>query len=121
GLFEIARRRRPAPAFLRRQLKVAGTFLFRSVEIVGARNAGLLRRFDKSFAKRMRLADIGNRQWTPGTMKLVSAALLILGALEVGEDILERPAGIAELAPVIVVLVLAADIEKPIDRTGTAQ
>ena len=43
------------------------------------------------------------------------AALLILGATEIWQDIFEAPAGVAELAPVIVIGGLAADIKEPID------
>src|SRR5262249_50285362 len=43
------------------------------------------------------------------------------GALEVGQHVGGRPARIAQLPPVIVVLVLAADIDHAVDRTRPAQ
>ena len=54
-------------------------------------------------------------------MKCIWAALLILGAPEIGQHIVETPANIAELPPMIEVLRLAADIEQTIDRTRSAQ
>ncbi len=47
-------------------------------------------------------------------MQIVGAALLILGAAEIGQHVFEGPAGIAELPPVIVILVLAADVSSPL-------
>src|ERR1700722_8461658 len=68
----------------------------------------------------MRLADVRDRQWAADTMQIVGAALLILGALEVGQYVLKRPAGVTELPPVIVVLMLAADVEQAVDRARSA-
>src|SRR5438046_2929196 len=69
----------------------------------------------------MRLADIGNRKWSADTVEVVAAATLILGAPEIGQHVGEAPAGIAELPPMIVILVLAADLEQTVDRTRSAQ
>ena len=69
----------------------------------------------------MRLADIGDRERAADAVQLVGAALLILGAPEIRQHVGESPAGIAELPPVIVILVLAADIEQPVDRARSAQ
>src|SRR6266566_1580538 len=118
---QIADRRRPAPAVFRRQLEIAGALLRRAVEIIVARNAGLLRGLDEGFAERMRLADIGNRKWSADTVEVVAAATLIFGAPEIGQHVGKAPAGIAELPPMIVILVLAADIEQTVDRTRSAQ
>src|SRR5262249_54809195 len=48
-------------------------------------------------------------------------ARLVLGAAKIGQHILEAPTGIAELAPMIEVGRLAADIEQAIDRARPAQ
>ena len=72
---------------------------------------------DERFAERMRLANIGNRERSANAMERIGAALLILGAPEIGQNIVETPADIAELPPMIEVLRLAADIEQTIDRT----
>ena len=50
-------------------------------------------------------------------MKLVRAALLIFGAPKIGQHLGKAPAGIAELPPMVVILVLAADLEQAVDRT----
>jgi hypothetical protein len=54
-------------------------------------------------------------------MKLVFAALLILSLFEIRQHVLIAPADIAELAPLIEILFLAADIDEPVDRARTAQ
>src|SRR5579883_3430401 len=54
-------------------------------------------------------------------MERIGAALLILGSLEIGQHVLEAPAEIAELAPVIEILLLPADIDEPVDRARPAQ
>ncbi len=108
----------PAP---RRELEVSGAFLGRTVEVVVAGEARLLRSLDEGLAQRVRLADIGDRERTAGAVQRIGAALLVLGPPEVGQHVLETPAGIAELAPVVVVGGLAADIEKPVDRARSAQ
>ena len=57
----------------------------------------------------------------PTAVQRVLAALLVLGAAEVGQHVVEAPAGIAELAPVIEILGLAAQIEQAVDRARSAQ
>ena len=81
----------------------------------------MLRGVDEGFAQRVRLAHIGNRERAARAVQFIRAALLVLGAPEVGQHILEAPAGIAELPPVVVILGLTANIEQAIDRTGAAQ
>ena len=113
--------RRAAAPIARGQLEIARAFLARPVEIVVARKAGLLGRRDERFAQRMRLAHIGDGERSAGAVQRIGAALLILGAPEIRQHILEAPAGIAELPPVIEILRLTADIEQAIDGTRSAQ
>ena len=54
-------------------------------------------------------------------MEIVGAALLVFGLLEIGQHVVITPAGIAALAPAIVILVLAAHIEQAVDRARSAQ
>src|SRR5579883_3184249 len=54
-------------------------------------------------------------------MERIGAALLILGSLEIGQHVLEAPAEIAELAPVIEILLLPADIDEAVDRARPDQ
>jgi len=100
----------------RGQLEIAGAFLGGPVEIIVTRKARLLRGRNESLAQRMRFAHIGNRKGPAHPMQRILAACLIFGAAKVGEDILEAPAGIAKLTPMIEVRRLAADVEQPIDR-----
>src|SRR5262245_39961890 len=69
----------------------------------------------------MRFAHVGHRERSAHPMQRILAALLVLGAAKIGQHILEAPAGIAELAPMIEVRRLAADIEQAIDRARPAQ
>src|SRR5262249_22885035 len=85
------------------------------------RKARLLRGRYESLAQRMRFAHVGNRQRPAHPMQRILAARLVLGATKVGQHILEAPAGIAELAPMIEVRRLAADVEQAIDRARPAQ
>ena len=51
----------------------------------------------------------------------LGAAHLVFGALEVGQHVGRRPAGVAELAPQVEVLVLAADVDHAVDAGRTAE
>src|SRR6516165_5470849 len=103
------------------QLEITGAFLGGPVEIVVAGKARLLRGRDESLAQRMRFAHVGNRERPAHPMQRILAARLVLGAAKIGQHILEAPAGIAELAPMIEVRRLAADVEQAIDRARPAQ
>src|SRR5215510_8291804 len=118
---QVAHGRRPTASVARRQLIVAGALLGRTVEVVVARKARLLHRCQESLAQRMRLAHIGDRERSADAMPGIFAALLVLGAAEVGKHVGEAPAGVAELAPMIEILVLAADIEEAVDGARSAQ
>ena len=118
---QIADRGRPAPAILRRELEIAGALLRRPVEIVVARIARLLRGVDERLAQRMRLADVGDGERPADAVQRVLAPLLVLGAAEVRQHIVEAPAGIAELPPMIVIRRLAAQIKQAVDRARPAQ
>ncbi len=54
-------------------------------------------------------------------MKFVGAAFLILGLAEIRQHVVIRPAGVAELAPEIEILALAADVDQAVDRRRAAQ
>src|SRR5258708_8732949 len=49
------------------------------------------------------------------------SARLVLGFLEIRQDVIKTPARVAKLAPAIVILVLATDIKQAVDRTRSAQ
>ena len=52
----------------------------------------------------MPFARIGDRQWPADAVQVVLAALLILGAAEIRQHVVEAPTRIAELTPVVEVL-----------------
>ena len=118
---EIADRRRPSTPTTRGELEIAGAFLPGPVEIIVARKARLLRGRDESLAQRMRFTHIRDRERPAHPVQRILSALLVLGAAEIGQDILEAPAGIAELPPMIEVRRLAANIEQTIDRARPTQ
>src|SRR5262249_56695935 len=91
------------------------------VDVWVAGEAGRLRRLEEGLARRVRLAYVGDRERPAGAVQRVLAALLVLGAAEVGQHVLEAPAGVAELAPAVVVGVLAAHIEEAVDRARAAE
>src|SRR5262249_58657169 len=55
------------------------------------------------------------------TAQRLVAASLVLGATKIGQHILKTPAGIAELAPMIEILRLTADVQETIDRARPTQ
>src|SRR3546814_644548 len=66
-------------------------------------------------------ARVRDAEWPVTAVDLVLAALIAFRPLEVGKHVLVGPAGIAELAPMVEVLALAADIDQPVDGTRPAE
>ena len=118
---EIAGRGRGAHAVAHRGLVIAGAFLRRSIEIVIARIAALHRRFDIGDGQRMPVAQVRDRERPAGSMEFIRAAFVVLRLAEIGQDVVEAPAGIAELPPKVEVLRLSADIDQTVDRTRAAE
>ena len=114
------RRARPPPA-PRRGLKPSGAFLGGAIEVGIFRNAGFGRSLDEGVRQRIRMPRIRHRQRPAAAVKFIRAALLIFRRLEIRQHVVEPPSGIAELPPAVVILVLAAHIEQPVDRTRPAQ
>src|SRR6266513_1826242 len=67
-----------------------------------------------------RAVHCGGVEISLSTMDLTGAFAPALGFLEEGQAVVPRPAAIAELGPVVVILGLAADINEPVDRAGSA-
>src|SRR4029077_6774336 len=108
---EVGARRAPAPPVPHGGLEIAGALLGGTVEIVVAGHADFLRGADEGLADLVRLDLVRHCGRASRAMELVRAARLRFGFLEIREDVLVAPAHIAELAPVVEVLSLAADIE----------
>src|SRR5215470_5608092 len=120
-LLEIAGRGRGPHAIAHGGLVIARAFLRRSVEIVIARISALQRRLDVSLDERMTIAQIRNRERPAGTVEFICTALVVLRLAEIGEDVIETPTGIAQLAPMVKILRLSADIDQSVDRTGSTK
>ena len=118
---QIGRGRAPAPAVFLSHLKEPASELHGAVEIRVERQAGLLRRLDENMAKWAGERAFGVIERAIGAVKAVVQALVALGLLEVGQHVVVAPAGIAELAPMIIVGRLPAHIDHGIDRARTAK
>ena len=118
---QIGECRAGAPAATGRGLEKSRAFLGRAVEIGIGRNAGLGGGDDKGLRQWIVMAPVGYRQRSTAAMIFVWPALLVLGLLEIGQHVVIAPAGIAALAPAIVILVLAAHIQQAVDRARSAQ
>src|ERR1019366_4647879 len=105
----------------RRRLEKTGALLGCAVEVGIFGYAGLRRGSDECRGERVGVTQIGNRLRTANTVKIVSAALLVLGFLEIRQDVVITPSAVAVLAPAIIILVLAANVEQAVDRTRSAQ
>src|SRR6185312_6249952 len=103
-------------AVARRGLLVPDAFLPLAIEVFVMRETELHGGIHESVANRMFVAGIGHGQRSVGTVPVVLPAGLMLGTLEVRQYVGGRPAGIAELPPMIEVFVLAADVDHTIDR-----
>ena len=90
---QIGDRGRAAQAAPGGQLEVAGTLLDRAVEVVVARDAELRSQASMKASISSWLAAVGDRERAARAVEVVGAARLVLGALEVGQDVVERPAG----------------------------
>ena len=64
---------------------------------------------------------IADRERAAGAVEFISAALVVLAGLEVGQHVLIGPAGAAQRGPVVIVPGVAADIEHGVDRARPAQ
>src|SRR6185312_3100748 len=84
-------------------------------------NANLGCSLHEGFRQGIMMTPVRYRQRTIRAVIVVGAALLVFSLLEVGQHVVIAPADIAALAPAVVVLVLAANIQKSIDRTRSAQ
>ena len=122
GGIEIAEGRALAAALGDRHLGHADAFLRGAVLVGIVGQAHLLRRLDHLLQQRDLVAwRVGHGKDAVAATEFVGAALEAFHALEDGQHVLEAPAAIAELRPVIVVLRLAADVDHAVDRAGAAQ
>jgi hypothetical protein len=117
---QIRRCRAPAPAVFLGHLKQPAAELRGAVEIRIERQAGLLRPLDEDIAERICVGTLGDIEWAISAMKAVVQALVAFGLLEVWQHVVVAPAGIAELAPMIVVGRLRIDRARAADEATAA-
>ena len=120
-LAQIGPRARPASRLADGGLVEAHAFLGPAVEVGIGRDAGLLGRFVHGLGQGRLPAMVGDFQRPADAVELVGAALLVLGALEIGQDRIVVPALAAALAPFVVVSRIAAHVDHAVDRAGAAQ
>ena len=117
----VCPRGRPAFALALGHLVEAEAVLPLAVEVgVGAqleRRGGL----DESMRCRVGGGLVGHEQWPARSVIIIAAALVGLGALEVGQHVVIAPTGAAFRGPVVVIPAVAADIDHRVDRRGTAE
>src|SRR5213078_1244126 len=104
-----------------RGLVIPGALLPGAVEIVVARIARFDRGLDKGLGERMLVAHVGHAERPAGAVEVIGAAFFVLGLAEVRQHVIVAPAGIAELAPVVEVLGLTADVDQSVDRARSAE
>ena len=67
------------------ELVIADAFLSRAIEVVRERNARGHARFHERIAYRIVHVHVGDAERSAGAVQRVGAALLVLGALEIGQ------------------------------------
>ncbi len=121
GRFEKCVRGAPSGAIELCDLVEAKPLLRFAVEIVVARKTRLLRRLHEGPGHRINAAQIAHVQRSTRAMQLGSAALLVLRLLEVGKDVVKAPARITQVAPRVIVVAMAADVDHGVDRAAATQ
>ncbi len=111
----------PAAAAPDRLLHRAEALLLLAVVVVGELEAGLGAGLDEGVVERVAARAAGDVQRAVVAAPVGGAAVPVLHALEVGEDVGEGPAVGARLGPVVEVLRMAADVDHAVDRGGAAE
>ena len=96
-------------------------FLFCAVEIRVAWIAGFHGGIDPCLRQRVAVAQIRHAKWPARPVPFVSTTLVIFSLAKVRQYVIKAPARIAQLPPVIEILLLTADINEAVDGTRTAQ
>src|SRR6266436_5207628 len=99
----------------------AGAFLLRSVEIIVATNLVFRASIDEGVGDRPRAALVGDAQGPVAAVPIISAALIAFRALEIGKNIVPRPAVAAKGGPIVVVGAVATDVDHSVNRTRAAE
>jgi len=118
---EVALGRAVALAVLVRDLVQAHAFLRGTVEVGVVRIPRLHTRFGEVVAEAVGRAQVRHVEGAALGVPGISTALVVLGAQEVGLHILPAPARVALRGPVVVVGMLAPDVDHGVDGAGAPQ
>ena len=111
----------PAHAALLVDVEVAAALVVAAVEVVGPGDADLGRGRPEGLEDLPAQAHVLDPPLAARAVGLVGALVEVLGAGEGGQHVVPAPAGVAELAPVVVVARLAAHVDHAVDRRAAAQ
>src|SRR5260221_458293 len=103
------------------EVVVAGPFLYCHIEVVVSRDAEFHGRRDDRLDQLVPPRDRRAPQRAAEAVEGGVSARGVLEALEVRQHVGIAPAVVAESRPAIVILMLAANRDQPIDRTGSAE
>ena len=90
------------------------------VQVVDQLVAGLRRGLELRVDQRAHRAAVGDRERAADAVELALATLVVLGALEVRQDLVVRPAGAAELRPLVEVGAVSPQVDHRVDRARAA-
>jgi hypothetical protein len=113
--FKEPARRRPAPPALLVDVEIAGARVVAGVEVLHRRNAVLRRRLAPDVDDIPANAGKFDAPFTADAVVLARPEKIVFVLLEIRQHVVPRPAGQAELAPVIVVAGLPAHIDHGVD------
>ena len=118
---DIGARRTPAFAVFLRHLVDAEAFMVVGIEILAQAELRFLRGLQESL-----LHGISGAQFVDGERAALAVIFaveigIVFRALEIGQHVGERPAGIAERGPLVVIAAVAADIDHGVDRGRAAE
>jgi hypothetical protein len=110
----------PAAPALQGHLKEAGPVLFAAVEVGVLGGADLRRRPDEGPRQGVGVAQVRDVQGPAHAVEGVRAALVVLGVLELGEDIGVAPPRVAQAGPLVEVLAVPAAVDVGVDAGAPA-
>src|SRR5262245_61841932 len=108
-------------AVLLRQLIDAEALMFVGIEILAQAELRFLRSLQEDLLHRIAGARLVDGERSALAMIFAVEVRIVFRALEIGQHVGERPAGVAERSPLIVVGAVAADIDHRVDRRRAAE
>ena len=118
---QIGDRGAAAPPVALGELEAPGALLGGAVEVLVVRDADLAGGLDPGLDDRVHRAALADAERAADPVVVARAALVVLGALEVGQDVLVAPAFEAHRRPLVVVGAVAADVDHRVERARAAE